>query len=51
MASLTDLLLLYADYRSADPFARKLREHFPVSYLIRVAVSRRLQGVKWLLGV
>ena len=51
MGRIRDLMKVYVDYRDGDPLAVLLEEHFPVAYVVRVAVSRRLQGLKKILGL
>lgn len=51
MGKLRELVKIYADYRNPDPLAVLLGENFPAAFFVRMAVSRRLQGLKKILGV
>lgn len=51
MGKIQDLARIYINYRDGDPLAVLLEEHFPVAHLVRTAVSRRLVGLKKILGV
>lgn len=51
MGKVQDLVKVYVDYRDGDPLAALLEEHFPAAHFVRTAISRRLQGLKKIVGV
>ena len=51
MGKIQDLVRVYIDYRDGDPLAVLLEEHFPAAHFVRTAVSRRLVGLRKILGV